>query len=142
MQMMIYLSTFVHEDGWPLVATACFLWYGIYYIEPMADECSLSRMSLRLLETAHVFLIGNYLYHSLLINYCNPLLTTTKVDDVSQQILFLETKFTSFLLSWLDHNCCYSFNHLYCPLFLYSKSLDMYVRCTETDPRLLNVSYQ
>jgi hypothetical protein len=35
MQMMIYLSTFVHEDGWQLVATACFLWYAIYYIEPI-----------------------------------------------------------------------------------------------------------
>jgi hypothetical protein len=84
MQTIMYLSTFVREDDWQLVATACFLWYAIYYIKPIADKCSLF---LRLLETAHMFFVGNYLYHNLLMNYCDPPLTTTKVDDVSQQNL-------------------------------------------------------
>jgi hypothetical protein len=81
MQMMIYLSTFVHEDGWQLVATVCFLWYAIYYFEPKPDVFG---VLLRLLETAHVFFIGNYLYYNLLVNYCNPQSATTKVEDVSQ----------------------------------------------------------
>ena len=84
MQMIMYLSTFVREDNWQLVATACFLWYAIYYIKPIADGYLLF---LRLLETAHMCLVGNYLYHNLILNYCDPLLTTTKVDDVSQQNL-------------------------------------------------------
>jgi len=70
MQMMIYLSTFVHEDGWQLVATVCFLW---------------------LLETAHVFFIGNYLYYNLLVNYCNPQSATTKVEDITTAVIALIT---------------------------------------------------
>jgi hypothetical protein len=84
MQMMIYLSTFVREDGWQSVATACFLWYAIYSSEFITAECSLCGALLRLLETVHVFFVANCLYHNLLMNYCKPPLTTTKVDDVGQ----------------------------------------------------------
>jgi len=70
MQMIMYLSTFVREDDWQLVATACFLW---------------------LLETTHMCFVGNYLYHNLILDYCDPLLTTTKVDDTSTAVIALIT---------------------------------------------------
>jgi len=70
MQTIMYLSAFVREDDWQLVGTACFLW---------------------LLETAHMFFVGNYLYHNLLMNYCDPPLSTTKVDDATTAVVALIT---------------------------------------------------
>ncbi|KIM71626.1 hypothetical protein PILCRDRAFT_16890 [Piloderma croceum F 1598] len=69
-QMIIYLLKFVREDRRSLVATACILW---------------------LLDTVHIFIGGNYLYHNLLMNYCNPPLITTKVDDLSTGIVAVVT---------------------------------------------------
>lgn len=88
MQMMIYLSTFVHEDGWKWIATICFLWYAIYYIEPKADVFG---VLLRFLETAHLFFISNYLYHNLIKNFCNPPTSTTNIEDITTAVIALIT---------------------------------------------------
>jgi len=72
LQAFLYFQKFGKEDRWGLVSTVALVWS---------------------LETAHVFLIGHYLYWNLLTNYCNPssLLTTSQVDDATTGVTAIIT---------------------------------------------------
>lgn len=70
MQILIYLSTFYHQDHWSMVATVFILWF---------------------LETAHMYCVGNYLYYNLVSHYCSPISKFTKVEMVTPVVEALIT---------------------------------------------------